>query len=323
MKEILEKFSDKTVLVIGDVMIDHYLYGTVNRQSPEAPVPVLLAARDEYRLGGAANVANNLSKLGGKVSLISMIGNDPNGDKLTQMLEAEGLPTNGFVRSNDYPTTEKLRVIDNHNKQLIRLDFEKTEDISGTPEDDLISKFDQLSKQADGVLISDYAKGVMSSRLLKYVIEQCAAMNVPCFVDPKPNHKDSYKGAFLITPNEKEAAEMIDIPEITDENCNEVGERLKQELSTNVVLTRGKKGMKVFYKDDGIFDVPTQAEEVFDVTGAGDTVVAAIALACTCGADIQVACKVSNAAAHAVISKFGTEVVTQDEILEILNKTNA
>ena len=318
IKDILKKFSGKTILVIGDLMVDHYLYGSVERQSPEAPVPVLLAKQDEYRLGGAANVANNLKKLGAGVLLVSMVGEDPKGEKLVEMLEVEGIDVTGIVRTKDYPTTEKLRVIDNHNKQLIRLDFERTDDISGILEDEMISRYDQLSKDADGVIISDYAKGVMSPRLIKYVIERCNAVNMPVFVDPKPKHKDAYKGAYLMTPNENESAEMGEVDVITDENCDEVGKRLQEELSTNVVMTRGKKGMHVFYKDDGVFDVPTKAEEVFDVTGAGDTVICANALACTAGANITEACEVANAAAHSVIGKFGTETTTQDDILEIL-----
>lgn len=320
MKEILQQFTGKTVLVIGDLMVDHYLYGSVSRQSPEAPVPVLLAKKDEYRLGGAANVANNISELGGKVSLVSMIGNDLNGEKIFQMLEVEGVDTSGIVTASSYPTTEKLRVIDDANKQLIRLDFEKTEDISGTLEDELIVKFDEAFQGANGVLISDYAKGVMSPSLIKYVIECCNAEGIPCFIDPKPGHKDAYKGAFLITPNENEAAEMAEIDGITDENCDEVGKRLSAELETSIVLTRGKRGMKVYYKDDGVFEVLTKAEEVFDVTGAGDTVIAAIALSCVCGAKIVEACEIANAAAHVVIEKFGTEVSSIDEILEILKK---
>ncbi|MBU1018876.1 MAG: D-glycero-beta-D-manno-heptose-7-phosphate kinase [Patescibacteria group bacterium] len=320
MKEILEQFSGKTILVIGDIMIDHYLYGSVSRQSPEAPVPVLLAKKDEYRLGGAANVSNNILKLGGKVALVSMVGEDSNGEKLRQMLEAEGLNTDYLVTSSAYPTTEKLRVIDDHNKQLIRLDFEKTDDVHGVLEDELIAKFDEALKTADGVLISDYAKGVMSPRVTKYVIERCGQKL--CFIDPKPTHKDSYKGAFLITPNEKEAAEMAGVPSVTDENCNEVGNKLKNELDSSIVMTRGSKGMRIFHTDGGVFDIPTHAQTVFDVTGAGDTVVAAIALALSSGANIVNTCKIANAAAQKVIEKFGTEVVSTEEILSILSKNN-
>ncbi|OGJ51915.1 hypothetical protein A2336_03040, partial [Candidatus Peregrinibacteria bacterium RIFOXYB2_FULL_41_88] len=224
--KIFEQFKKKTILVVGDTMLDHYLHGTVSRQSPEAPVPVLLAERDEYRLGGAANVANNLARIGATPILVSIIGKDTNGEKLVQMLDAEGISTRGLIVTVDRPTTEKLRVIDNGNKQLIRLDFEKTEEIGERLEDELISRFDKLLKEADGVLISDYAKGVMSPSFIKYVIEECAKTKTPVFIDPKPRHKDFYKNSFLLTPNEKEASEMAGVEAITDGNCNEVGKRL-------------------------------------------------------------------------------------------------
>lgn len=323
MNTILKKFSGKNILVIGDCMVDHYLYGTVGRQSPEAPVPVLLAKRDEYRLGGAANVANNIQKLGAKATLISMVGEDPKGDKLVQMLEVEGIATGGIISTKDYPTTEKLRVIDDRNKQLIRLDFERADDIEGVLEDEFISRFDRLSKDADAVIISDYSKGVMSPRLIKYVIERGKSVNMPVLVDPKPKHTNSYNQAFLITPNEKEAAEMAGIDAITDDNSREIGKQLQQTLSANIVMTRGNKGMQVFCKDDGVFDIPTMAEEVFDVTGAGDTVISTIAVACACGATISEACEIANAAAHVVIGKFGTETVTQEDIIKLLSNEEA
>jgi len=317
-REVLAKFASQTIMVVGDVMIDHYLYGSIGRQSPEAPVPVLLAQRDEYRLGGASNVANNLRSLGANVILLSLIGEDDKGDKIVSMLSGRGIDPSNLVRTNTYTTTEKLRVIDNNNKQLIRLDFEKTADISGELEETFVSAFDRLIDSVSGIIVSDYAKGVMSARFLQHLITKSNSLNKPVFVDPKPKHKDSYRQAFLITPNEKEAAEMADVTSITDDNSHEVGKKLQEELSSNIVLTRGKKGMQVFYKADGVFDVPTKAEEVFDVTGAGDTVISTIALACTSGADIEMACELANSAAHVVISKFGTETATTDDILKLL-----
>ncbi|MFA6529102.1 MAG: D-glycero-beta-D-manno-heptose-7-phosphate kinase [Candidatus Gracilibacteria bacterium] len=317
---IFGRAKEKTILIVGDTMIDHYLHGDVTRQSPEAPVPVLLAQRDEYRLGGAANVANNLAKIGVKPLLISIIGKDSNGEKLVQMLDAEGIPTSGLIVTPTRPTTEKLRVIDKSNKQLIRLDFEKTDEIEDRLEDELISRFDKFIKEADGVLISDYAKGVMSPKFIKYVIEQSAAINVPVFVDPKPRHKDFYKNSYLVTPNEKEASEMAGVDSITDENCNEVGKRLAEMLSANVVMTRGSKGMRIFHKSGQIFDVPAKAQEVFDVTGAGDTVISFIALCCVSGLGITESCQLANVAARIVIEKFGTETAKTDEILKILSQ---
>lgn len=324
MKEIFlnifGRAKEKTILVVGDIMIDHYLHGDITRQSPEAPVPVLLAERDEYRLGGAANVANNLIKIGVKPILISVIGKDLNGEKLVQMLFAEGIETSGIIVTTSRPTTEKLRVIDKSNKQLIRLDFEKTDEIENRLEDELISRFDKLIKEADGVLISDYAKGVMSPKFIKYVINQSAIVNIPVFADPKPRHKDFYKNSYVLTPNEKEASEMTGVDSITDENCNEVGKQLAQTLSTNIVMTRGSKGMRIFHKEGNIFDVPAKAQEVFDVTGAGDTVISFIASCCICGLGLTEACQLANVAARIVIEKFGTETVKMNEILKILSQ---
>jgi len=314
--QILAEFRGKNILIVGDVMIDHYLHGTVSRHSPEAPVPVLLAEKDEYRLGGAANVAHNIVKLGGNPLLVSMCGADDKGENLIRLLNESGISHEGLVRSKDYPTTEKLRVVDKLNKQLIRLDFERADDITGLLEDSLISKFDKYFKDASAVIISDYAKGVMSPQFIRYVIER--SQSKPVFIDPKPKHKEFYKNAFLLTPNEKEAAEMSGIDEVNDGNCDEIGKRLTIELNANVVITRGKKGMKAYMKDDGNFEVPTKAEEVFDVTGAGDTVISTIALAYASGADVLDACQIANLAAHVVIGKFGTETSTIEEISKLL-----
>ncbi len=316
LNEILKSFKDRTIAVIGDMMIDEYIFGKVSRISPEAPVPVVNVVEERFVLGGAANVVNNLSSLGAKTISFGVVGRDENSEKLKKDFLDKGVDTSGIIECEDRPTIIKKRVIA-HNQQLLRLDWEKRRDIARDIEDRIILELKNSIDRIDGVILSDYDKGVLTPRLAKEVIKISNENGKIVMVDPKPKNSLNYKGATSMTPNMKESVECIgvEIPE-TENEVIELGKKIRDSLELeNLLMTRSEKGMSLFQQHE-IDHIPTFAKEVYDVTGAGDTVISVYTLAAAAGASYEEAAKIANTAAGIVVGRVGTSIVTKEEIIE-------
>lgn len=311
----IDRFNKAKVLVVGDVMLDHYIWGTVNRISPEAPVPVVNVTRETVLLGAAANVVNNIHSIGGSVSLCGVIGRDDAGRQLERMLRRQGIPTDGLIIDDNRPTTIKTRVIA-HNQQVVRFDRETKAAISRDVHRrifDIVKG--RVEDGLDAVIISDYCKGVVTRDLVRDIVEIAKKKGLIVSVDPKVNHFGIYRGVTILTPNTKEASigSKIDIDD--DESLLKAGNALLKRLKCDAVLiTRGEHGMSLFEKSGKITHIPTVAREVFDVTGAGDTVISVLTAAMAVGAGMSDAARISNFAAGIVVGIVGTATVRPDEL---------
>ena len=302
------------ILVVGDLMIDHYLWGSCERISPEAPVQVVDIAKETTVLGGAGNVINNLVTLGAKVSVSSVIGDDDIGVELVGMLRSLGVDTSSIVTQKGRKTSKKSRVIAS-SQQILRYDKESKEQISKSIADDIVSSLQNVMHNYDAVILSDYGKGVLSDELCQGIIKLCSKNSVKVLVDPKGSDYSKYKGAYLLTPNKKEAmiATKIDIKD--RDTLEEALLKLKSECELGIsMITLSEDGIATYGDEMKIF--PTLAKEVFDVTGAGDTVIASIAYALSAGANIEKAASFANLAAGVVVGKIGSATVSLDEIEE-------
>jgi D-beta-D-heptose 7-phosphate kinase / D-beta-D-heptose 1-phosphate adenosyltransferase len=300
LKAIIEKFPGKKIVVIGDIMLDKYINGEVLRISPEAPVPVVNIENETFHLGGAGNVASNIKSLGGEVSVFSFIGKDENGKIVKKLLFEKGI--NAYLDEN-HLTTFKIRVL-GKGQQLLRIDQENTD--NKTFSNELKKKILEKAKDADIILISDYSKGAINEDLMKLLKDHQKKI----IIDPKPKNKanlDLYKNVLLMTPNEKEAIEISNICDI-----DKAGERIKKEFNTDVLITLGEKGMKLF--SDKIVNLPTYAKEVYDVSGAGDTVIATLSLAYAANATPEEAAILANHAAGIAVEKLGVYSVSLNEL---------
>jgi len=309
----LSIFDGINVLIVGDVMLDRYWFGSVDRISPEAPVPVLAVNKKESRAGGAANVANNINSLGAKSTLLSVVGEDATGKELAALVESFGVQVE-FQYDRSIQTTEKLRMIA-QNQQLLRADFEKE------PDDEVLSRclgsYEKLLASADVVILSDYGKGGL--RHVSTMIEMAKEKLIPVVLDPKGSDFSRYKGASLITPNYKEFCAVVgDVG--SEQELEEKAFQLKKELELSALLvTRSEKGMSLFVDDQHIHS-PAQAREVYDVSGAGDTVISTIALALVSEISNQQRLELANAAAGVVVGKVGTATATMSEITDHLSE---
>lgn len=312
MIPIIEEFSGKKILVVGDVMLDKYVFGKVLRISPEAPIPVVKVTEERYVPGGAANTANNLAALGGKVTVVGIVGKDNDRAVLVRELQKRQI---GFEFFEDgRPTIKKTRVI-GQNQQLVRIDYEDWKTVDEKTESEIIAYLKRAIPEFDAVIISDYAKGVITDAIARTVIDT-AKISV---ADPKPPRKSIYEGATLVTPNNKEAASMAGYDAARDSDVPQIGKKLVTQLGSNILITRGEKGMSVFEKDGEVYDIPTKSKEVYDVSGAGDTVAAAVTLALAAGASLRDACGIANHAAGIVVGKVGTASVSQQELKDNLS----
>lgn len=302
-----ERVARTRLLVVGDVMLDRYWFGEVERISPEAPVPVVKIARNEERPGGAGNVARNAAALGAQVSLISVVGEDEAGRMLERLLSAEGVRTS-FHRDAAVPTTVKLRVI-GRQQQLLRIDFE-----TAPSHEILASKlvdYERVLPEFDAVVLSDYGKGGLAH--IERMIERAKARGVPVLVDPKGEDYQRYRGATLLTPNRTEFRDVAGRWRNEAELATKA-QQLRAELALEALLiTRSEEGMSL-YTAEGAVSFPAQAREVFDVSGAGDTVIAVLGALLGAGADLASAVQVANQAAGVVVGKLGTAVVNPDEL---------
>jgi len=311
--KILENFKNKKLLVIGDIMLDKYIWGDVSRISPEAPVQVVNVLRETYAPGGASNVASNASALTAKVFMVGIAGDDEAKNILIKDLKNVGINTEGIFIDKDKPTTQKVRII-GRNQQLLRVDYEKKQHSHQDIERSMIKFLEKIVKDVEIIVISDYAKGVISEEISQKIIQLANSSKKIIIVDPKPKHKEFYKDVTLITPNSAEASEMSEVEEGADENVIEIGNKLLKNLNTNVLITRGEKGMSLFEKNGNITNIPTHAREVYSLIGAGDTVVATIALALASGASLKEGAMLANIAAGIKVGKIGTASVSIEEI---------
>lgn len=311
--EILEKisaFKNKKILVIGDVGVDEYIMGAVKRISPEAPVPVLEVTEEDKRLGLAANVAQNVASLGGEPILISVIGSDSGAEILKKLLQNSKVSSGYLIVDESRPTTRKTRVMTGHH-HLVRVDHEVRKNLSSETEQKIILQIEKVIASVDCVIIEDYAKGIFSLTLVEKIVALCKAKNKYLMVDPhQTKFAEFYTGVDLIKPNYNEALALTKIHEDDIENAADrvftVGKALqKMTGASDVVLTQGKDGMVIFTKDEQVVQVPTFAKKVFDVTGAGDTVIAALALGVSSGLSLAKACVLANYAAGIVVAKVG------------------
>ncbi|UCH79706.1 MAG: D-glycero-beta-D-manno-heptose-7-phosphate kinase [Nitrospiraceae bacterium] len=315
MKELFKNFSRTGVLVVGDLMVDRYIYGKVKRISPEAPVPVVEVNDETLLLGGAANVAHNVQSLGGKVFIAGTIGRDNVGKILTNRFTELGFDTDGIIVDRKRPTTVKTRVIA-HSQQVVRFDREVKSDISRATISLLLDYVKSCLPHIKGIIISDYCKGLITRGLIKKILELAGPKKIVT-VDPKIGHFSYYSGVSLITPNINEASFGTGI-DITDEkSLLAAGKLLLKKLKCNaVMITRGEDGMSLFEHNGRVTHIPTCAQEVYDVSGAGDTVIAALTLSYASGASLKEAAIIANHAAGVVVTRVGTAVVSQRDIIK-------
>lgn len=313
-RTLVGRLAGRRVLVVGDVMVDRFIIGTVTRISPEAPVPVVKFESEHSRLGGAANVAHNLVALGAKVSLVGLVGADATAARMRAELEAAGLSSDGLIEDAGRPTVEKVRIIAGRNQQVARIDYEDDRDITGAPEARLVEAIGRLGRGADVVLVSDYLKGTVTKAVMAALVD-LGQQGVPLLVDPKIPHLDRYRGATLVTPNNHEAEVATHRVIRTDDDAREAAADFRARAGcASVLITRGEHGM--WLSSEGVEGaVPATAREVADVTGAGDTVVATLALSLAAGASLAEAAVIANHAAGVAVAKFGPATVTPHELV--------
>jgi rfaE bifunctional protein kinase chain/domain len=312
--ELIDKFGSRRITVVGDVMLDRFMIGRVGRISPEAPVPVVVFDHEEIRLGGAANVANNLRALGAAVDLIGVIGDDDSGAQLKGELAAKGIHATSLITDPKRRTTTKMRVVTTRNQQVSRIDFESDDEVGTEIEEALAQQIAQRAQSAQVVLVSDYQKGVITRRSMAHLMTFAHGNGLPVIVDPKVPHIDYYAGAALVTPNHVEAESATNSRISTNEDARKAAAALRHRIGVDsVLITRGEHGM---WLDHGGQDgyLPASAREVADVTGAGDTVIATLALAIAAGGTMFEAARLANEAASIVVGKFGAATVSPDEL---------
>jgi D-glycero-beta-D-manno-heptose-7-phosphate kinase len=322
-RDLLARFLPRKVLVLGDIMADEYIWGAVSRISPEAPVPIVEVGDESTRLGGAANVVANIRALGAQADLVGVVGGDAMADRLIHEVEQIGVKSDGMVVDRIRKTTVKTRVVAG-SQHVVRFDRECTEDFTEETRGKIAALVRDRLPAAEAVVISDYGKGVITRGLLEEVLPLARARGVTIVVDPKINHFDLYREVTVLTPNHREAAAAWGRPVRSEADVITAGWHLLESLGAQAVLiTRGERGMSLFEVDGRVSHIPAVAKEVFDVTGAGDTVVAAMALALASGASMVEAAQVANHAAGVVVGKRGTATVSLEELARALGWTEA
>lgn len=316
---MIPKLQKKAILVVGDTMVDKFIWGKVSRISPEAPVPVVEVSSDTETLGGAGNVASNITSLGATAYLITVIGNDVNGVNMRNMLREKNINHEFVVVDKNRPTTIKTRIIASH-QQVVRVDREVKGTFSSATENMIIKNIETIIPKVDGIIISDYAKGIIVPKVLKKIITLARKNNIPVTVDPKVENFKQYKYITCMTPNTKEATEGMNAKNInTDQDIALLGKRILKLLkSESILITRGEKGMTLVEKNNKITNIPTRAKEVYDVTGAGDTVIATMTLALSAKFDFVSSAEIANFAAGFVVAKVGTATITSKELEETI-----
>jgi D-beta-D-heptose 7-phosphate kinase/D-beta-D-heptose 1-phosphate adenosyltransferase len=316
VESLFNSAAGVNVLVVGDLMLDEYLWGRAERISPEAPVQVVEVNREDLRLGGAGNVINNLVALGCRVVACSVIGGDDNGSLLQRAFTGKGVDISGLFEDPMRTTSRKTRVVA-ANQQIVRIDRETREPISAEFEERILRFIDERQGDLKAILISDYDKGVLTGRTLRGIIATARSAGIPVLVDPKGNDFGKYSGASILTPNRKEAEIAAQVPIKDDDGLNQAAQLILNNVDIDALLiTRSEKGMSLFVHEAGPLHIPTVAREVFDVTGAGDTVLSMLGLAVACGRSYAEAARLANVAAGIAVGKVGTSTVSPQEIID-------
>ncbi|MBW1943998.1 MAG: D-glycero-beta-D-manno-heptose-7-phosphate kinase [Deltaproteobacteria bacterium] len=315
----IARFPDTRILVIGDVIMDEFIWGDVSRISPEAPVPVVDVRQETKMLGGAANVINNLCALGAKPVLCGVIGDDPTGHEVIRFLENLGLTPEGLVVESERPTSIKTRIVA-HGQQVVRFDREIRSEISPECVARLLDAIRNNLGTLDAIIIADYGKGVISEQMMKGLVALTGDTNTMIAVDPKTENYAYYRGIDVLTPNHHEAGAFCHMEIVDEGTLVQAGNQILRDLQCGAVLiTQGKDGMTLFEKGGEISHIPTVAREVYDVTGAGDTVIAALVLGMASGLDLRHAAIISNFAAGIVVGELGTSTVRAEELKKVVN----
>ena len=319
MSSILDNFHNTTVAVIGDVMLDRYWWGSVSRISPEAPVPVVKIERMTLAAGGAANVAANIAAYGANCILVGVVGDDDAASQIRQVLKECGISDQNLVTAAGRPSTVKTRLVA-HSQQVARIDQEDEMSCPDDVESEILDQVVLAVSAANVVVLSDYAKGILSDRVISFAIECAKEAGVKVLVDPKGKVYEKYRGASLLTPNRREAAEAVNLDENASDLVQTAGIRLLESVDVDALLiTEGSDGMSLFRKGEPSVHLPALARAVFDVTGAGDTVIATLATSLGSGADLESAAKLANIAAGLVVERSGTTTLTLAELKQHLN----
>ena len=318
LEEILNGFDKVRIAVVGDMMLDEYLIGKVNRISPEAPVPVVNIEEERVVLGGASNVANNLRSLEGKVLIFGVVGKDVNGEKFINELQEKEMDYSGIVKDETRPTIIKSRVL-SQGQQLLRIDWEKDTNISKDIQDKIVENIKKNIDNIDAILLSDYDKGVLTKYVSEEIIKLARKYEKKIIVDPKPKNFKNYIGATSMTPNKKEILDYCGLKKFNiEKEISEAMAKIKEELKLDcLVLTRSEEGFSLL--DTEHKRVPTVAREVYDVTGAGDTFISTLLLSLCAGATLYEAGVIANMASGIVVAKIGTATATKEEIIEFFH----
>lgn len=317
---IIENFSRSGVLVVGDIMADHFIWGRVSRISPEAPVPVVEVKKDNFMLGGCANVLNNVFAMGGRVYLAGVIGDDETGKKLLTEFRIRGVDTGGIVVEEGRPTTLKTRIVA-HGQQMVRFDREERKPLQAKSLRKIVSYIRSIRDEVGALVISDYSKGVVTGPLLEGIRKVISDRKIVTCVDPKQKDFSLYQGFDIITPNHHEAGNAVGEAILNGQDHVRVGIKLLEQYDFKAVLiTRGEEGMSLFEKHDRMRHTafPAEAREVFDVTGAGDTVIGVLALSMAAGGSFREAAYLANHAAGIVVGKVGTATASREELKKAL-----
>jgi D-beta-D-heptose 7-phosphate kinase/D-beta-D-heptose 1-phosphate adenosyltransferase len=317
-EKVKENFPKAKVLVIGDVMLDRYWWGKVSRISPEAPVPIVNLEKTDSTAGGTANVAVNIAGLKAKPILLGIVGKDLEANELADSLSQQNVSTEYLITSENRPTTVKTRIVAHH-QHIVRIDQENNQFINEIEEEQVYANFMQLVENTDVVLISDYAKGLLTDNLLEKIINIANEKKKPILVDPKGKDYRKYKNATILTPNKKEAIEASNLSENDTDFINKIGNDLLIKYQLNsLLITLGEDGMLLFQIDTEPKHFEALARKIYDVTGAGDTVISTLAVALATGFSMEESCQIANVAAGLVVEKLGTTSIILDELVEHL-----
>ncbi|MEM6915601.1 MAG: PfkB family carbohydrate kinase [Verrucomicrobiota bacterium] len=326
---LLERFSQQRILVLGDVMLDWFIWGSVSRISPEAPVPVVEVQRESRYPGGAANVARNITPFGTHTELAGLYGTDPNGMLLADTLAECGIGTRLCLEDESIPTITKTRVVARQ-QQVVRIDREKLHPISGGQVESLMEKLSPVLSGLDGIIIEDYGKGLITAELVETLLAACASYNLVITVDPKPGNPIAWRGVTTVKPNRSEAFACAGVEDVNrdtgldplaDEPLLSVGKALLEKWACpQVLLTLGEQGMLVFTEGEEPILMPAKAREVFDVSGAGDTAIAIYTLGLCSGLSASLAAGIANLASSIVVGKLGTSPIEKEELLESIRR---
>jgi D-glycero-beta-D-manno-heptose-7-phosphate kinase len=315
--QYLIDFSSKNIAIIGDLMLDKYIFGDVERISPEGPIPIIAVTKVKHVPGGAANVATNITTLNGNAYLLGVVGDDVSKEILINETKKFNIDASGIIIDKTKITIKKVRVI-SQNQQLLRIDHEDTKYIDSYTNGQFIKSLERFN-EVSVIIISDYAKGTITEEFMRNIKSYATKNNIKIIVDPKPIHYSFYKDVFLITPNKKEAEEMSGIKIFDNKTLEICGRKLMNQLNCRVIITLGEKGMSIFEPDEKPTHISTTAKEVYDVSGAGDTVVAALSLAISAGSTLHEAAIIANHAAGIKVGKVGTAPVFLEELKKSFN----